>query len=165
MNRTEFLGMLQSTYALTSEEVEKIENNGELLMQTVLDMENFKPAADIRELVDGAFGGNLSGKDFLEEGSKAVLIKTNGEVYDIVPKNGKDFKLDEMYSLTEVDIVEFVYLRNDKIMIVDEEGLYREPLQINWLATRIVSENNLRLGQTPTFIFGNVMLVNNGQVE
>lgn len=165
MNHTELIGHLQNSYALTAEEVEKIENDGEKLIQTIFDMENFKPGVDIRELVDGAFGGNLSGRNYLELGSPAVRIRTDGVVDNIAPINGTDFSLEEMYILTGQDIVEHIYLPNNKLLIVDEEGMYRVPLEINWLATRIVSEAALSIGRQPSFIFGDVLLVNNEQVK
>lgn len=165
MTRTELIGLLQDCYAITADEVARIENDGEKLIQTIFDMEGFNPVNDIRELVDGAFGGNLSGKDYLEKGSKAVRIRVDGVVDDISPKNGSDFSLEELYSLIGQDIVEHVYLPNDKLLIVDEEGLYRSPLEINWLATQIVSKAALSVGRQPTFIFGTALLVNNEQIK
>lgn len=165
MNRTELIGYLQDEFALTAEEVTRIENDGEKMIQTVFDMENFQLGTDIRELVDGAFGGNLSNRDYLERGSAAVRIRVDGVVENIAPINGSDFSLEEMYSLTGQDIVEHIYLPNDKLLIVDEEGLYRRPLEINWLATQIVSKAALETGNQPTFIFGTALLVNNEQVK
>lgn len=80
MNRTELIGHLQSKYAMTAEEVEKIKDDGEKLIKTAFDFASFKPDVDIRELVDGAFGGNLSNRDYLEEGSSAVRISVDGVV-------------------------------------------------------------------------------------
>lgn len=165
MNHTELIGHLQSKYAMTAEEVTKIEDDGEKLIQTIFDMEGFNPGADIRELVDGAFGGNLSNRNYLELGSPAVRIGVDGRVDNIAPRNGSDFQLEEMYSLIGQDIVEHVYLPNNKLLIVDEEGMYRVPLEINWMATRIVSEVDLSVGRLPQFIFGNVLLVNSKQVK
>ena len=54
MNRTELIGHLQSKYAMTAEEVKKIESDGEKLIKTAFDFAGFKPDVDIRELVDGA---------------------------------------------------------------------------------------------------------------
>ncbi len=61
--------------------------------------------------------------------------------------------------------IEHAYLPNNKLLIVDEEGMYRVPLEINWMATRIVSEVALSVGRLPSFIFGNVLLVNSKQVK
>lgn len=94
-----------------------------------------------------------------------MRIRVDGVVENIAPINGSDFSLEEMYSLTGQDIVEHIYLPNDKLLIVDEEGLYRRPLEINWLATQIVSKAALETGNQPTFIFGTALLVNNEQVK
>lgn len=165
MNRTELIGYLQSKYAMTAEEVEKIENDGEKLIKAAFDFAGFKPDVDIRELVDGAFGGNLSNRDYLEEGSSAVRIRVDGVVENITPMNGSDFSIEEMYKLIGQDIIDFVYLPNDKLFIVDDEGFYRVPLNINWIATRILSELYLMQNQRPAFIFGDVLLVNSNQVK
>lgn len=165
MNRTELIGYLQSKYAMTAEEVEKIENDGEKLIKAAFDFAGFKPDVDIRELVDGAFGGNLSNRDYLKEGSSAVRIRVDGVVENITPMNGSDFSIEEMYKLIGQDIIDFVYLPNDKLFIVDDEGFYRVPLNINWIATRILSELYLMQNQRPAFIFGDVLLVNSNQVK
>lgn len=165
MNRTELIGHLQSKYAMTAEEVEKIKNDGEKLIKAAFDFAGFKPDVDIRELVDGAFGGNLSNRDYLEEGSSAVRIRVDGVVENITPMNGSDFSLEEMYKLIGQDIIDFVYLPNDKLFVVDDEGFYRVPLNINWIATRILSELYLMANQRPAFIFGDVLLVNSNQVK
>ena len=165
MNRTELIGHLQSKYAMTAEEVEKIKDDGEKLIKTAFDFAGFKPDVDIRELVDGAFGGNLSNRDYLEKGSSAVRISVDGVVENIAPMNGSDFSLDEMYKLIGQDIIECIYLPNDKLFVVDEKGFYRVPLKINWLATQIFSEQLLTIKQHPTFIFGNVLLINMEQIK
>lgn len=165
MNRTELIGHLQSKYAMPAEEVEKIKADGEKLIRTVFDFEGFKPDVDIRELVDGAFGGNLSNRDFLQEGSSAVRISVDGVVENIAPINGSDFSLEEMYKLIGQDIIELVYLPNDKLFVIDEEGFYRTPLKINWLATRILTEQLLTRKQHPIFIFGDVLLINGEQIK
>lgn len=165
MNRTELIGHLQSKYAMTAEEVEKIENDGEKLIQTIFDKEGFKPNVDIRELIDGAFGGNLSNRNYVEKGSSAVRIRVDGVIENIAPINGSDFCLQEMYNLIGQDIIDLVYLPNDKILVVDDEGVYRVPLNINWVATRILSEQFLSVNRKPIFIFGDVLLVNNEQIK
>lgn len=164
MNRTELIGHLQTHYALTAEEVTKIENDSEKMIQTIFDMNGFNPGVDISELVDGAFGGNLSNRDYLKDKS-AVRIKTNGIVDDVIPRNGSDFSLEEMYTLINTDIIETVYLPGDKVMIVDEEGGLRTDRKVNWMATKIVTDIELKIGRIPTFIFGDVMIINQSQIK
>lgn len=51
----------------------------------------------------------------------ATIIKTNGEMLRVDPKNGKDFKLQELQEIVG-GYIECVYI-NDKIqMVVNEEG-------------------------------------------
>ena len=51
----------------------------------------------------------------------AQIIKVNGNIVEIEPKNGKDFKLDELQKIVG-GYIEIVYLLGGKIMVVDEEG-------------------------------------------
>lgn len=53
----------------------------------------------------------------------AQLIKANGEKITITPKNGEDFKLDELQSLVG-GYIEIVTMYGH-IMVVDEEGLLK----------------------------------------
>ena len=56
----------------------------------------------------------------------AVLIKTDGTMRKISPKNGKDFKLKEMYKLLNCERIEVVYpyayANTQHILICDDEG-------------------------------------------
>jgi hypothetical protein len=51
----------------------------------------------------------------------AKLYKSNGEVNDIKPKNGKTFTLDEVQSLVG-GYVEVSFLNSKQIMLLNEEG-------------------------------------------
>lgn len=51
----------------------------------------------------------------------AKWIKANGEVCDVTPRNGKDFSLDELQAFVH-GYIELVYLGNDMVMVVNEEG-------------------------------------------
>jgi hypothetical protein len=68
----------------------------------------------------------------------ATLMLENGGIISIQPKNGKDFKLEELYHYIQTDIIEVVRSYNPRnkreIMIIDETGkLKHKPL--NQLAT------------------------------
>ena len=54
----------------------------------------------------------------------AILIKTTGETTFVTPKNGKDFTLEELYTLIGCDMIEVVYPEwdSDCIFVIDEEG-------------------------------------------
>ena len=58
----------------------------------------------------------------------AQLIKVDGTITDILPKNKKNFKLKEMYGILSCRLVEFVRTKNEDLMILDEEGKLKE----NW---------------------------------
>ena len=72
---------------------------------------------------------------------KAKLLKASGEVMEIEPKNGTDFKLDELYKHLKCSLVEVINLNQDDIMVVDEEGKWASNNVINVNATRLAQEN------------------------
>lgn len=51
----------------------------------------------------------------------AKIVKTTGEIIEISPKNGTDFKYDELHSVVD-GYIEIIHLPNREIMIVNEEG-------------------------------------------
>lgn len=104
----------------------------------------------VKEIVDG-----------LLNSESATQITTDGEITEVKPAEGKIFTLKEFYKHTNCDIVEFVYLPNDKIMVVDEEGRLRQNPKINLLATLIVSH----LGKKFMPICGDVLIINQNQTE
>ena len=104
----------------------------------------------VKEIVDG-----------LLNSESATQITTDGEITEVKPAEGKIFTLKEFYKHTNCDIVEFVYLPNDKIMVVDEEGRLRQNQKINLLATLIVSH----LGKKFMPICGDVLIINQNQTE
>lgn len=55
--------------------------------------------------------------------AKAYLISVGGDIKEISPSNGKTFKLEEAQMHVE-GYIEIVYLNDDQIMIVNEEGKY-----------------------------------------
>ena len=72
---------------------------------------------------------------------KAKLLKASGEVVEIKPKNGTDFKLDELYKHLNCSLVEVISLNQDDIMVVDEEGKLKANNVINVNATMLAQEN------------------------
>ena len=71
---------------------------------------------------------------------KAKLLKVSGEVMEIEPKNGTDFKLDELYKHLQCSLVEVINLNQDDIMVVDDEGKWASKV-INVNATKCAQEN------------------------
>ena len=72
---------------------------------------------------------------------KAKLLKASGEVVEIEPKNGTDFKLDELYKHLNCSLIEVVNLNQDDIMIVDDEGKLTSNNVVNVNATKLAQEN------------------------
>lgn len=94
-----------------------------------------------------------------------LRIDVDGAVTEIKPKDEKSYYLKEMYEMCNTDIVEFVYLPENKILVVDEEGALKEGRKINWNATKLVAPIILAQGRNPFFIFGNVMLIDQKNVQ
>lgn len=74
----------------------------------------------------------------------ATIYKTNGEVIETTPKNGKDFSLEEMQAIVG-GYIEIVYLDNGKLMIVNEEGKING-LPLNDNASMLVGYTDLIMG-------------------
>ena len=91
----------------------------------------------------------------------ATIYKAHGEVIEIEPRNGKDFKLSELQAIVS-GYIEIVYLPENKIMIVNEEGKLNG-LAINHNATRIFNE--AFLPQFYDIICGDVLVCDSNQVK
>lgn len=89
----------------------------------------------------------------------AKIIKANGEQVEVAPKNGKDFKLEELKAIVN-GWVEVVWLPNDEIMVINEEGKLLG-LPMNLTATGIYYD---AFGY-PDSIVGDVLLCKSNQVE
>ena len=85
----------------------------------------------------------------------AKIIKTNGSIIEVEPKNGTDFQLDEMREIIGGGYIEITQTKNDKLMVVDEEGKLKgfEP---NFSATEHHKYNDL--------IVGNVLICEPNQI-
>ena len=95
-----------------------------------------------------------------------LRIDVDGTVTDIKPKDEKEgYDLKEMYEMCNTDIVEFVFLPENKILVVDEEGALKKGRKINWDATKLIAPLVLAQGRNPFFIFGNVMLIDQKNVQ
>lgn len=62
-------------------------------------------------------------------------IKSTGEETEITPKNGKYFSLEEMQEYVD-GWIEMIWLPNNQVMIVNEEGLLNN-LPLNAKASKI----------------------------
>ena len=89
----------------------------------------------------------------------AQIIKTNGERVETSPKNGKDFKLEELQEIVN-GWIEIVWLPNDMVLIVNEDGKPLD-LPINQEATKIYQD---AFGFNDVIV-GDALLCNTNQVE
>lgn len=80
-------------------------------------------------------------RDNQREIMKARLLKASGEVMEIEPKNGTDFKLDELHKHLQCSLVEVININQDDIMVVDDEGKLKANNVINVNATMLAQEN------------------------
>lgn len=67
--------------------------------------------------------------------AQGVWFKTNGEKITVESKNGTDFNYEELRSFVDGPI-EVVYLKNNEILIVNEEGKLNG-LELNTNATNV----------------------------
>ena len=80
-------------------------------------------------------------RDNQREIMKARLLKFSGDVMEIEPKNGTDFKLDELHKHLNCSLVEVININQDDIMVVDDEGKLASNNVINVNATMLAQEN------------------------
>jgi len=86
----------------------------------------------------------------------AILIKSNGEETNVLPKNKTDFKLDELQNYVG-GIIEIVRTKDNKMMVMNEEGKINE-LPINKKAT------NLYVHSDFDFIVGDVLICSENEI-
>ena len=91
-------------------------------------------------------------------GDIAVWIKSNGETKDVIPKNKKDFSLDEMYEYTNGGPIQIVNSKDGKFIVLNEEGKLTG-LPLNKKATNLYEYGH----QDP--IVGDVLVCNRNQIE
>ena len=99
----------------------------------------------------------------MENNIKAKLLKVSGEVVEIEPKNGTDFKLDELYEHLQCELVEVINLNQDDIMIIDEEGKWASNNVVNVNATKCAQENQAITSWD--YIAGNAIVCNRKMIR
>lgn len=67
----------------------------------------------------------------------AYVINEDGTFREVVPKNGKKFKLKELYAVCKCDMVQVLHLRGSSTMWLDEEGKVHGKQIPNPLASEI----------------------------
>lgn len=94
---------------------------------------------------------------------KAKLLKASGEIMEIEPKNGTDFKLDELHEYLQCSSVEVINLNQDDIMVVDEEGKWASNNVINVNATVLAQENRAIVFWD--YVVGNAIVCNRKMIR
>lgn len=89
----------------------------------------------------------------------AKIIKSNGKIENVEPKNGSNFTLEELKAFVG-GWVEIVYMPHDELMVVNEEGKLAD-LPINRTATLIYQE---AFGYSDVIV-GDVLLCENYQIQ
>ncbi|MDH6308029.1 hypothetical protein M2451_002548 [Dysgonomonas sp. PFB1-18] len=90
----------------------------------------------------------------------AKLIKVNGEITEIHPVNGTDFKLDELQGYVD-GYIEIIDLKNGEIYVVNEEGKYT--CERNETATKTALERGAIFDWD--YIAGDVVLCKDIEVQ
>ncbi len=86
----------------------------------------------------------------------ATLIKSNGEEKNVLPKNNKDFTLEELQKYVG-GLIEIVRTKDGKPMIINEEGKIND-LPINYKATELYPYNKY------DFIVGDVLICSDNEI-
>lgn len=66
-----------------------------------------------------------------------TMLMVDGTSREVVPENGKNYKLQELYNMLGCSMIEVVYpqTKQDYILICDEEGLFVADPKVNFAAT------------------------------
>ena len=64
-----------------------------------------------------------------------LLDPHSAQPQPVSPQNGRSFKLAELYQLLDCQTVDVVRLSPELILIIDDEGKFRNPAYLNLLAT------------------------------
>ena len=88
----------------------------------------------------------------------AKILYVDGTKKEVEPKNGKDFKLQELQAIVG-GLIELVYLPNDELMVCNEEG-WLIPLELNMQATMYIKDSCGR--DEP--IAGNVLICKDNEI-
>ena len=89
---------------------------------------------------------------------KAELIKTNGTIINVSPKNDRDFKLNEMREIIECDYIQIVETNDKRLMIIDEMGkIHKKELNISATRKYKYGDNDI--------ILGNALIISKDQIR
>lgn len=90
----------------------------------------------------------------------ATLIKTDGTKHEIHPKNGTDFKLNELQAYVD-GYIDIINLRNGEILVINDNG--KEAYPTNEAATILAHEHHALF--PGDYIDGDVVLCKDEEVQ
>lgn len=90
----------------------------------------------------------------------AEIIKTNGEIQKVQPKNGTDFQLDELQAIVG-GLIQIVRLDDEEIMVVNEEGKFL----CEWNGAATTLAKMCRAIPANDYISGNVLVCDTNQIK
>ncbi|QJX47845.1 hypothetical protein HMJ29_13185 [Hymenobacter taeanensis] len=70
-----------------------------------------------------------------------LLDPHSAQPQPVSPRNGRSFKLAELYQLLDCRTVDVVRLSSELILIIDDEGKFRNPCYLNVLATHFYHQH------------------------
>lgn len=92
----------------------------------------------------------------------ATLIRPDSTTQVVRPANGTDFTLDELYRILNCTTVEAVYLPDGRIMVIDEDGKFSKPLDVNPEATKLGFKAGIA---TSDYIVGDALVCSNEELK
>lgn len=90
----------------------------------------------------------------------ATLLKSDGTKQEIQPKNGTDFKLDELQEYVD-GYIDIIKLGNGEILVINDDGKERYPT--NKAATKLALEHSAIFDWD--WIDGDVVLCKDEEVQ
>lgn len=93
----------------------------------------------------------------------ATLIKTDGTRLDVQPENGTDFSLDELYKMLDCDMVEVIYLDDERMMFLDENGKLK-PQKVNQM-NHVATHEAAMVLQDGDYIAGHALICGRGEFK
>lgn len=92
-----------------------------------------------------------------------MLFKISGEVEEVEPKNKRDFQIDELQGFVD-GYVEIVYLPNNQLMVVNEEGAI-DGLPVNIKASVAAFTCGVLHQFAGQHVHGNALICDSSQIK
>lgn len=90
----------------------------------------------------------------------AILMRIGEDMREVLPKNGSNFELEELYELLDCDMVQVIPLKDGMEMIFDEEGKLKDH-RVNHCATGYA----LGCLFPGDYIAGHALVINSSEFE